>query len=134
MTTSSRTWFYNEPEHRPYYIEERVNQNLWASRFGSIYLDCTRAEPPFKMEGKWNGITLSIEWLPNKWFVLRSSKEDRTVITAFAQILQFLPTLTYSTEDGTVVTEWHRDAESGSRRLLDVQGHPTYFNIKTYKR
>lgn len=134
MTTNSRTWFYNEPEHRPYYIEERVNQNLWATRFGSIYLDCTRAEPPFKMEGRWNNIDLSIEWLPNKWFVLRSSKEDRTLITGFAQVLQFLPTLTYTEEDGTVVTEWHRDPDSAARRLQDVQGHPTFFNIKTYKR
>ena len=68
MTTNSRTWFYNEPEHRPYYLEERVNQNLWASRFGSIYLDCVRAEPPFRMEGVWNGITVSIEWVPKDWF------------------------------------------------------------------
>lgn len=78
MTTNSRTWFYTEPEHRPYYIEERVNQNLWASRFGSIYLDCVRAEPPFRMEGVWNEIALSIEWVPNTWFTLRASQEDRT--------------------------------------------------------
>src|ERR1044071_7271341 len=63
MTTNSRTWFYNEPEHRPYYIEERVNQNLWASRFGSIYMDCVRAEPPFRMEGVWNNINVAIEWV-----------------------------------------------------------------------
>lgn len=134
MTTNSRTWFYNEPEHRPYYIEERVNSNLWATRFGSIYLDCVRAEPPFKMEGKWNGIDLSIEWLPKQWFVLRSSKEDKTLITGFAQVLQFLPLLTFTQEDGTVVTEWQRVPENASRRLQDVQAHSTYYNVKTYKR
>jgi hypothetical protein len=133
MTTNSRTWFYNEPEHRPYYIEERVNQTLWASRFGSIYLDCTHAESPFKMEGKWNGVSVTIEWVPNKWFTLRTDKEDSTLIRGFRQVLDFLPTLTYTEEDGTVVTEWHR-GEEAARRLQDVGGRPNYFNVKTYKR
>src|SRR5512133_2991527 len=103
MTTNSRTWFYNEPEHRPYYLEERVNQNLWASRFGSIYLDCVRAEPPFRMEGVWNGITVSIEWVPKDWFILRSSKEDRTLLTGFAQVLQFPPSFSYADDNGDFV-------------------------------
>ncbi len=131
MTTNSRTWFYTEPEHRPYYIEERVNQNLWASRFGSIYLDCTRAEPPFQMEGVWNGITLTIEWLPNKWFTLRASREDRTLVSGFAQVLQFPPTLSYTDENGTFIAEWWR--QDAAKRLQEIQGHPLYTNLKTYK-
>jgi hypothetical protein len=132
MTTNSRTWFYNEPEHRPYYIEERVNQNLWATRFGSIYLDCVRAEPPFRMEGVWNGITVSIEWVPNKWFKLFSTEENRTLIGGFAQVLQFPPTLSYNDENGDFVAEWWR--ADAAKRLGEVQGHPTYTNVKTYKR
>ena len=131
MTTNSRTWFYTEPEHRPYYIEERVNQNLWASRFGSIYLDCTRAEPPFQMEGVWNGITLSIEWLPNQWFTLRASKEDRTLVSGFAQVLQFPPTLSHVDENGTFIAEWRR--HDAGKRLQEIQGHPLYTDVKTYK-
>ena len=134
MTTTSRTWFFNEPEHRPYYIEERVNQNLWASRFGSIYLDCVKAEPPFRMEGKWNGIEVSIEWLTNKWFVLRSSKEDSTLVKGFAQVLQFIPTVSYTEQDGTVVTEWHRDTTSATQRLQEVQSQAQFSSVKTYKR
>ncbi|MEP7288830.1 MAG: hypothetical protein ABI947_24015 [Chloroflexota bacterium] len=132
MTTNSRTWFYNEPEHRPYYIEERVNQNLWATRLGSIYLDCVRAEPPFRMEGVWNGITVSIEWVPNKWFILHTTKEDRTLIGAFAQILQFPPTLSFEDETGAFIAEWHRT--DAAKRLQELQGHPNYTNVKTYKR
>jgi hypothetical protein len=131
MTTNSRTWFYNEPEHRPYYIEERVNQNLWASRFGSIYLDCVRAEPPFRMEGVWNGINISIEWMPNQWFTLHTDREDRTLVSGFAQVLQFPPTLSYSDENGDFVAEWHRTG--GDKRLLEVKGHPTFSNVKTYR-
>ncbi len=131
MTTNSRTWFYNEPEHRPYYLEERVNQNLWASRFGSIYLDCVRAEPPFLMEGVWNGITVSIEWVPKDWFILRSSKEDRTLITGFAQVLQFPPSFSYTDDDGGFVAEWRRT--NADKRIQEIRGHPMYTNVKTYK-
>jgi hypothetical protein len=132
MTTNSRTWFYNEPEHRPYYLEERVNQNLWAARFGSIYLDCVRAEPPFRMEGVWNGITLSIEWVPNNWFTLRSTEENRTLITGFAQILQFPPTFSFTDENGEFVAEWHR--QDGAKRLQEIQGQARFTNVKTYKK
>jgi hypothetical protein len=134
MTASSRTWFYTEPEHRPYFIEERVNQNLWATRFGSIYLDCVRAEPPFRMEGKWNGIDLSIEWLPNKWFVLRATRDDKTLVTGFAQVLQMLPVITFTDTDGTIVTEWHRDSELAKRRVQDIGSSPQYSAVKTYTR
>jgi hypothetical protein len=131
MTTNSRTWFYTEPEHRPYYIEERVNQNLWASRFGSIYLDCVRAEPPFRMEGKWNSISIVLEWVPNKWLKLVTDSEDRTLISGFAQVLQFDPTVTFTDEDGLVYTEWWRT--EGDKRLQEIQGHAMYTNVKTYK-
>ncbi len=132
MTTNSRTWFYNEPEHRPYYIEERVNQSLWATRFGSIYLDCVRAEPPFRMEGVWNDIQVLIEWVANDWFVLYSSKENRTLITGFAQVLQLAPTLSYTDENGDFVAEWHR--VDGDKRIQAVRGDSKYTNVKTYKR
>ena len=130
MTTNSRTWFYNEPEHRPYYIEERVNQNLWATRFGSIYLDCVRAEPPFKMEGVWQGIKVTIEWTPKTWFILRADKENMTLVTGFAQVLQFPPTLSFTDVDGSFVVEWRRD--DPAKRLQEVQGHANYSNFKTY--
>jgi hypothetical protein len=132
MTTNSRTWFYTEPEHRPYYIEERVNQNLWAMRFGNIYLDCVRAEPPFKMEGIWNGIQLSIEWEANKYFRLISDREDRTLITGFAHVLQFNPTVSFTNENGLLYTEWWRT--DGDKRMQKIQGHPLYSAVKTYKK
>jgi hypothetical protein len=132
MSANSRTWFYNEPEHRPYYIEERVNSNLWASRLGSIYLDCVRAEPPFRMEGVWNGINVAIEWVPNTWFTLCTSEENRTLVSAFAQVLQFPPTISYTDVNGDFVAEWRRADEA--KRLQELQGHPNYTDIKTYKR
>jgi hypothetical protein len=132
MASNARSWFYTEPEHRPYYIEERVNQNLWATRFGSIYLDCVRAEPPFRMEGVWNGIRVTIEWVPNQWFTLRTDKEDTTLLVGFSQVLHLTPTVSYLDDNGEFIVEWRRsDAE---KRLQEIQGHATYRNIKTFKR
>ena len=132
MTTNSRTWFYNEPERRPYLIEERVNQNLWAMRFGSIYLDCVRAEPPFRMEGVWNEISLAIEWVPNTWFKLYADKEDKTLVSGFSQVLQMLPAFSYLDENGRFVAEWWRT--DGDKQYEEIKGHPRYTGIKTYRR
>ena len=51
MATNSRTWFYSRPEPRPYYIEERVNHTLWNHRIQSVFMSCTQAANPIKMEG-----------------------------------------------------------------------------------
>ncbi|HVO41056.1 MAG TPA: hypothetical protein VMT34_00460 [Aggregatilineales bacterium] len=131
MTTTSRTWFYSEPEHRPYYIEERVNQTLWAARFGTLYLDCVRAEPPFRMEGVWHGVHVTIEWVPNDWFMLTTDKEAKDLITGFAQVLQFPPTLSYFNPEGQSIAEWRR--KDAAKRLQESQGQPQYSDIKTYK-
>lgn len=131
MTTNSRTWFYNEPEHRPYLIEERVNQNLWAMRFGSIYLDCVRAEPPFRMEGVWNEMKIAIEWVPNQWFKLFADKEDATLVAGLSQTLQFLPAVSYVNESGTFVAEWWRT--DPAKHYEGVKGNPNYTSVKRYQ-
>jgi hypothetical protein len=132
MATTSRTWFYTEPERRAYFIEERVNHSLWAARFGAIYMDCVRAEPPFKMEGVWGESKLTMEWIPNKWLKITTDKEDRTLVAGFAKVLQFPPTLSFVDEQGVFNVEWWR--EGGDKRFQEVQGHPTYTGIRTYKR
>jgi hypothetical protein len=132
MAANSRTWFYNEPERRPYYIEERVNQNLWSMRFGNLYLDCVRAEPPFRMEGIWNDHKIALEWQPNEWLKLYADAEDRTLITGIAQALQFYPAFTYSDASGLVVTEWWR--ADGDKHYEQVKGTPNFTNIRRYKK
>lgn len=132
MSANSRTWFYTEPENRPYYIEERVNQSLWASRFGSIYLDCVRAESPFKMEGIWSEIHVTVEWVANNWLKLSASREDRTLVAGFAQVLQLQPTVSYMDENGVHQTEWWRS--DGDRRVQEIQGQARFSQVKTYKK
>lgn len=132
MATNARTWFYTEPEHRPYLIEERVNHTLWANRFGNIYLDCVRAEPPFRMEGKWHDNTIVIEWQPNAWFKLYADRDEKGLVPGFAQALQLIPAFSYNDQEGKFVVEWWRqDAE---KKYEEIKGHPSYTNIKQYKR
>lgn len=132
MATTSRTWFYTEPEHRPYFISQRVNQSLWAMRFVSVYMDCVRAEPPFRVEGTWNDNQLSMDWVPNQWLRLTASKEDLTLVRSFAQMLQFNPMFSYTDQAGQFVCEWWR--ADGTQRYQQVQGQPGITNIKTYKK
>jgi hypothetical protein len=132
MTTSSRTWFYNEPEHRPYYLEERVNQTLWAARFGTIYLDCVQAEPPFKMIGSWHTTQVTIDWVPKDWFSLTTDQAAIELIKGFAQVLQMQPTLSYVNENGLHIAEWRR--KDATARLNEIEGHAQYTNLKTYKK
>ncbi|GAB4545350.1 MAG: hypothetical protein OHK0023_03490 [Anaerolineae bacterium] len=133
MATTARTWFYAEPEHRPYYIEERVNQNLWAMRFGGIYLDCVSAEPPFRMEGKWNDIALTMEWVPNRYLRLTADQENKVLVAGYSQMLQMPPLFSYVDENGIFTVEWWRTDE-GKQRYNDIQGRPGYTNVKTYKK
>ena len=132
MATNARTWFYSEPEHRPYIIEERVNHTLWANRLGSIYLDCVHAEPPFRMEGKWNEMTVILEWVPKTWFKVFIEREDRSLVAGLSQVLQFTPAFSYVNENGQFVCEWWR--QDGEKKYEEIKGHPTYTQIKTYKK
>jgi hypothetical protein len=83
MATNASTWFYAEPEHRAYLIEERVNHTFWSQRIASIYLDCTSQEPPFRMAGEWSGIPVALEWVPNEYLTLTTApgeKADQLIV------------------------------------------------------
>lgn len=129
MATSSRTWFYSTPEPRPYYIEERVNHTLWKNRVQGLFMSCTQAADPIKMEGNWNGMPVMFEWQPGKYFILRMGEERKEFIGVLRQILLGLkPVLAYQDIDGMVVVEWHVDG--GEQRWKDLQGNPQYQGLR----
>jgi hypothetical protein len=129
MATDSRTWFYTTPEARPYYIEERVNHTLWKHRLANIHMICTQAAPPIKMEGRWhNEMPITFEWVPGKYFVLRSGEESKELIGVIRQILHFRPSFAYQDSDGMFVAEWHVD--KGDARWREIQGKPQYQGLR----
>lgn len=134
MATNASTWFYKEPEHRAYLIEERVNHTFWGNRIAALYLDCVRDEPPFRMEGEWRGMPVALEWVPNDYLTLTTRAEDDTeaLIVGVKEILGFLPTISYVDPQGQLATEWH--VKEIAERLREIQGNPNYRNVKRYKK
>lgn len=134
MATNATTWFYAEPETgRPYLIAERVNQTFWMNRMNDIYFTCVSAEPPYRLVGKWqNRVDVEIEFEIKKVFILRMSEESLPFIRGCSEILGFDPTVSYMDSDKRYVTEWY--AQDADRRLKEVQGNPTFQNIKRYKK
>jgi hypothetical protein len=134
MSTNASTWFYHEPEHRAYLIEERVNHTLWSNRIAAIYLDCTSEEPPFRMSGEWHGLPVSIEWVPNEYFTLttRSADSTESLLIGLKEILGFPPAISYIDPDNNFTVEWH--VKEVAQRIQEIQGNPNYHQIKRYRK
>jgi hypothetical protein len=132
MTTDSRTWFYTTPEPRPYYIEERVNQTLWKNRLQTLFMTCTQATAPIKMEGDWQGNPVQFEWQPGKYFRLSMGQESREMIGVVRQMLMIRPALSYRYPDGMHVVEWYTDG--GAERMREIQGNPSYQGLRRLRK
>ena len=53
---------------------------------------CTQATPPIKMEGRWqNEMPVTFEWVPGKYFILRTGEESKEFIGVMRQILMMRP-------------------------------------------
>jgi hypothetical protein len=132
MSTNATTWFYSEPETgRPYLITERVTQTFWANRLSGVYLNCVKAESPYRVEGNWDGMQIAMEWSPRQYFILEASAESKPLITVCSEVLGFRPTVSYTDGNGVNYAEWHM-AGSGDR-LREVQGNPAYRSVKKYR-
>lgn len=139
MATNATTWFYREPETgRPYLIAERVNHSFWNNRITHVAFECVNAEPPYRLVGVWgyDDIEVEIEYEINRVFILRmmaeETKETKAFVIGCREILGFKPTVSYTDADGRFVTEWYvTDTE---RRLQEVQGNPSFKNVRRYKK
>ena len=133
MATNASTWFYHEPEHEAYLIEERVNHTFWANRIYALYLDCTSAEPPFRMEGVWHDLPVAIEWVPNQYFTLTTPPGELAdqLIVGIKEILGLKPAISYVDASGEMTTEWL--VGDAAERLQEIQGNPNYSRIRLYK-
>lgn len=132
MSTNATTWFYSEPEtNRPYYITERLTHTFWANRLSGIYLNCVKADAPYRVEGAWEGQDVAMEWEVRNFFRLISDRETKPLITVCSEVLGFRPTLSYVDGNDQFVTEWFLNKEHD--RLREVQGDPAYRNVKKYR-
>ena len=133
MATNATTWFYGEPETgRPYLIAERVNATLWGNRVSDLYMTCVNAQAPYRLVGKWrNNIDVEFEFEPRNIFILRMSEESVEFVRGLKEILGFAPTVSYTDPDKNFIAEWY--VNGGEKRLQEVQGNPSFRNVKRYK-
>ena len=131
MTSTAAAWFYHKPESIPYYIEERVNQTLWAARLGDIYLRCLSAEPPIVMEGQWHGSKIVFEWEPGRYFACRSQPAQPELVEVLNFVLGLKPSFSYEDADGMLVYEWR--LEGDAERWQAIQGQPMYHHPRRLK-
>ncbi len=133
MATNASTWFYSEPEHKAYLIEERVNHTFWSNRITSLHLACTHIEPPFRMEGEWRSIPLALEWVPGDYLTLttRSAEDITPLLVGIKEILGFAPAISYVDPEGNRVAQWYATDVEG--RIQNIQGNPNFRQIKRYK-
>lgn len=132
MATNATTWFYAEPETgHPYLITERLTHTFWANRLSDIYLQCVKAEPPYRVEGEWENVPVAMEWEVKKYFKLITDRDLKPVITVCSEVLGFRPTVSYMDTDDQYITEWR--VEGAAERLREVQGNPVYRNVQTYR-
>ncbi len=124
MATTAQTWFYRMPEHKAYYLNERVNATFWDARVGGLWLNVIRAEPPFVMEGIHNGARVRLEWEPNRWLRLATSPANPGLVTAVSNVLRFKPALRFETPENDVVWEWW--VEGADKRWHEIQGKPVF--------
>jgi hypothetical protein len=134
MATNASTWFYAEPEHNAYLIEERVNHTFWSNRIGEIYLDCVSETPPFRVQGEWHNIPVTIEWVPKEYLTLTTRAEDDTelLLIGLKELLGFPPTISYIDANQQMIAEWH--VKQAEQRIQEIQGNPNYRQIKRYKK
>jgi hypothetical protein len=126
MTTTAATWFYRQPEKRPYLIAERVRTSFWDQRLGGLWLDTVSAETPIKMAGYYNGAAVTLEWEPGQWMRLATKPAAPPLAQSTANLLRRKPILRYDDTDGHTVWEWWVKPEDGERRWQEIQGRPAF--------
>lgn len=123
MSANAATWFYQEPEHHPYLISERLNGTFWQARIVGVYWRCMKSDPPFRAVGYAGDKLLELEWQPGQWVALKIPQgydAGELVQNISTRILAMPATLTYGDVEGRKVTEWH--ADGGSHRWSEIQG------------
>lgn len=124
MTATAASWFYRTPEKEPYLLAERVNGTFWEARYGGVYLTVVKAEPPFTMEGTYNGAAVKMEWEPTRWLRLKTAPAAEALAHGLANILRQKPVLRYESTEGQTVWEWW--PQGVDKRWQEIQGQPAF--------
>ena len=124
MSTSSASWFYQTPEHAPYPVAERVRNTFWDERIVDIWLDTLRPETPYLVAGRYQGVSVELEWEPGRWLRLSAPAAAAHLARAVGNMLRRRPSLRYETAAGMTAWEWW--VEGADQRWQEIQGKPAF--------
>lgn len=128
MIDRSIHWFYAERQVTPGSTVEKMRQDLWSYGFYNVWLTLVKKEPPYAVNGLWGTEKFEIEFEPRKFLIIRTTKDNDWLKTAFTRALGMAPHFWYQERTGGSVYEWRMtDRDS---RWQAMQGLPAYKSLK----
>ncbi len=128
MLDRATHWFYAERQVSIGAAVEKLRQDFWAQGFNNVYFTLTKKEPPYILRGAYAGQPIEVEFEPQKYVVVKSSKDIDWLRIAFTRSLAMPPHFQYNDTKGNTIWEW-RMADRDTRWQA-MQGVPAYKNLK----
>jgi hypothetical protein len=100
-------WFTKELPPTRHGIENAVRLSFWAAGFGDMWITCVDTAPPFKCQGVWRSTdSLTLEWVPKEYLLVRMKQPNQDALTAFERVLGHKAFAAYREQSGDVAVEW----------------------------
>ncbi len=114
----SKSWFFAELAPSRHGIENELRLSFWEAGYGQMWFSCTKDEPPYECDGRWNAKTFAVEWEPADYLLLKLKEPDEEILDAFQRILKHRALAAYRNGGGQVVVEWRvKDADARFQEL-----------------
>lgn len=121
-------WFFEPEPPSQFAIQEHLRQTYWRAGLSTLWIECRQATPPFRAEGYWEDITLTLEWDTADWLLLKLSKDAPGVVQVTQLLLGFKPLARY-VQNGQIVYEWR--ARNRLQRLEELRSNEALQNLET---
>lgn len=98
-------WFFEPMPPSRFVIQEHLRQTYWRVGLSTLWIEVTNPTTPYRAEGYWGDVRLSLEWVTASALTLRLSQDAEPVVRFTSLLLGFRPLARYQ-ENGQVVYEW----------------------------
>ena len=121
--TAAQYWYETPPGANTFDISEHLQQSFWRYGLGTAWFKATRAQPPYTAEARWGDVTFNVEWVPQRYVIVRLPGDEAAIENAFTMVLGFKPVFRYRDNSQTVV-EWRQSERAARWNELVEKGVP----------
>lgn len=121
-------WFFQAEPASKFVIQEHLRQTYWRAGLGTLWIECRQATLPFRAEGYWEDVAVTLEWETADWLRLTMSADAPRVVQVTQLLLGFKPLARY-VQNGRVVYEWR--ARNRAQRLEELRDDQMLQNLET---